>query len=144
MSQIIFLAAANQAINNPTAKVRFILGGQDADLDDQPHDVFTELEEYCCDENGVEEWKETARWLKFEEDVEEGGDRWSKPHVATLSLYSVFELRSCIVNGTVLLDMHARNLIQITGGFVYYNILYVLGGGGEGLIDLKLSDIHNC
>jgi sodium bicarbonate transporter 10 len=33
------------------------------------------------------EWKETARWVKFEEDVEEGGNRWSKPHVATLSLH---------------------------------------------------------
>ena len=28
-----------------------------------------------------------CRWVKFEEDVEEGGNRWSKPHVATLSLY---------------------------------------------------------
>ncbi|KAI8496259.1 Sodium bicarbonate cotransporter 3, partial [Branchiostoma belcheri] len=30
-------------------------------------------------------------WVKFEEDVEEGGDRWSKPHVATLSLHSLFD-----------------------------------------------------
>ena len=34
-----------------------------------------------------------TRWVKFEEDVEEGGNRWSKPHVATLSLHSLFELR---------------------------------------------------
>uniref|UniRef100_A0A8C5GA25 Solute carrier family 4 member 7 n=1 Tax=Gouania willdenowi TaxID=441366 RepID=A0A8C5GA25_GOUWI len=44
-------------------------------------------------------------WLKFEEDVEDGGERWSKPYVATLSLHSLFELRRCITNGTVLLDM---------------------------------------
>lgn len=60
------------------------------------------------------EWKETARWIKFEEDVEEGGNRWSKPHVATLSLHSLFELRSLILNGTVILDMEASSLEQIS------------------------------
>lgn len=60
------------------------------------------------------EWKETARWIKFEEDVEEGGNRWSKPHVATLSLHSLFELRSLILNGTVMLDMDATNLDTIS------------------------------
>lgn len=53
------------------------------------------------------------RWIKFEEDVEEGGNRWSKPHVATLSLHSLFELRSLLLNGTVMLDMEANSLEQI-------------------------------
>ena len=53
------------------------------------------------------------RWIKFEEDVEEGGERWSKPHVATLSLHSLFELRSMILNGTICLDMAATNLDDI-------------------------------
>jgi sodium bicarbonate transporter 10 len=53
------------------------------------------------------------RWVKFEEDVEEGGNRWSKPHVATLSLHSLFELRSMLMNGTVVLDMEAANLDQV-------------------------------
>uniref|UniRef100_A0A8D0H926 Anion exchange protein n=1 Tax=Sphenodon punctatus TaxID=8508 RepID=A0A8D0H926_SPHPU len=35
-----------------------------------------------------------CRWIKFEEKVEEGGERWSKPHVTTLSLHSLFELRT--------------------------------------------------
>lgn len=55
----------------------------------------------------------TFRWIKFEEDVEEGGNRWSKPHVATLSLHSLFELRSLLLNGTVMLDMEANSLEQI-------------------------------
>lgn len=55
------------------------------------------------------------RWLKFEEDVEDGGERWSKPYVATLSLHSLFELRSCIINGSVLLDMHATCIEEIAG-----------------------------
>lgn len=56
-----------------------------------------------------------CRWLKFEEDVEDGGERWSKPYVATLSLHSLFELRSCIMNGTVMLDMRASSLEEIAG-----------------------------
>ena len=51
--------------------------------------------------------------MKFEEDVEEGGNRWSKPHVATLSLHSLFELRSLLLNGTVCLDMAANSLEEI-------------------------------
>lgn len=55
------------------------------------------------------------RWLKFEEDVEDGGERWSKPYVATLSLHSLFELRSCILNGTVMLDMRVNSIEEIAG-----------------------------
>lgn len=42
-----------------------------------------------------------------------GGNRWSKPHVATLSLHSLFELRSYILNGSIMLDMEATNLEQV-------------------------------
>uniref|UniRef100_D3YX36 Anion exchange protein n=1 Tax=Mus musculus TaxID=10090 RepID=D3YX36_MOUSE len=59
------------------------------------------------------EWKESARWIKFEEKVEEGGERWSKPHVSTLSLHSLFELRTCLQTGTVLLDLDSCSLPQI-------------------------------
>lgn len=44
------------------------------------------------------------RWIKFEEDVEEGGNRWSKPFVATLALHSLMELKSYISHGAVILD----------------------------------------
>ena len=47
------------------------------------------------------------RWVKFEEDVEDSGKRWSKPHVATLSLHSLLELRNLLTKGVVLLDMEA-------------------------------------
>lgn len=45
--------------------------------------------------------------------MEEGGNRWSKPHVATLSLHSLFELRSLLLNNIVMLDMEASSLDQI-------------------------------
>lgn len=56
-----------------------------------------------------------CRWVKFEEKVEEGGERWSKPHVSTLSLHSLFELRTCLQTGTVLLDLEGYSLPQIVG-----------------------------
>lgn len=92
--------------------MQFILG---EDVDDgalESHPLFSEMEELVKDGDELE-WKETARWIKFEEDVEEGGNRWSKPHVATLSLHSLFELRSLILNGSVILDMEAGSLEQV-------------------------------
>lgn len=99
--------------DTPSQRVQFLLGTEDDDEEHIPHDLFTELDELCLRDGGEYEWKEAARWLKFEEDVEDGGDRWSKPYVATLSLHSLFELRSCILNGTVLLDMRANTIEEI-------------------------------
>ncbi|XP_072180717.1 electroneutral sodium bicarbonate exchanger 1-like isoform X2 [Diadema setosum] len=72
------------------------------------------MEELCYGSDGEElEWKEMARWIKYEEDVDVDADRWSKPHVATLPLHSLFELRNCLLNGTVCLDMEADDIVQI-------------------------------
>uniref|UniRef100_A0A8C2HP14 Anion exchange protein n=1 Tax=Cyprinus carpio TaxID=7962 RepID=A0A8C2HP14_CYPCA len=69
-------------------------------------------------EGGEMEWKESARWVKFEEKVEEGGERWSKPHVSTLSLHSLFELRTCLQTGCVLLDLEGYSLPQIVDDII--------------------------
>ncbi|NXJ11357.1 S4A4 protein, partial [Odontophorus gujanensis] len=53
------------------------------------------------------------RWIKFEEKVEDGGERWSTPHVPALHLHSLFELRTCLWKGTVLLDLCAHSFKEI-------------------------------
>ncbi|EYC32140.1 hypothetical protein Y032_0003g1423 [Ancylostoma ceylanicum] len=87
----------------PGTRVMFLL----KENDDTPA-LFTEMGEL-----GHNEWRETARWVKFEEDVEQGGNRWSKPHVATLSLHSLFQLRSCLLNGLFLNDLPHTDLPAI-------------------------------
>lgn len=63
--------------------------------------VFVELDELHAGTEDTWEWREKARWIKFEEDVEEGADRWGKPHVASLSFHSLLELRRGLENGNL-------------------------------------------
>ncbi|XP_038627404.1 LOW QUALITY PROTEIN: anion exchange protein 4 [Tachyglossus aculeatus] len=60
------------------------------------------------------EWKETARWLRFEEKLELGGARWSSPHVPTLPLHSLLALRRALLaGGLVLPDCPSWDLPQL-------------------------------
>uniref|UniRef100_A0A7N6AXD4 Anion exchange protein n=1 Tax=Anabas testudineus TaxID=64144 RepID=A0A7N6AXD4_ANATE len=96
---------------SPAERIRFILGEEDDGP--PPPQLFTELDELLEVDGQEMEWKETARWIKFEEKVEKGGERWSKPHVATLSLHSLMELKACIEKGTIMLDLEASTLPQV-------------------------------
>ncbi|KAK7789062.1 hypothetical protein R5R35_002562 [Gryllus longicercus] len=78
-------------------------------FDHSPHEVFVQLDE-LQGEGEEREWKETARWIKYEEDVEEGADRWGRPHVASLSFHSLLNLRRCLETGVVLLDLEEKDL----------------------------------
>lgn len=66
-----------------------------------PREVFVELEELRSDDNESNEfnWEETARWIKFEEDVEEDTGRWGRPHVSALAFHSVVDLRKGLQKG---------------------------------------------
>lgn len=65
----------------------------------QPHEVFVELEELKCDSSSDLEWEETARWIKFEEDVEQEVGRWGRPHVSALAFHSLVDLRKGLDKG---------------------------------------------
>ncbi|XP_065185557.1 electrogenic sodium bicarbonate cotransporter 1-like isoform X2 [Sycon ciliatum] len=99
----------------PNEKVRWIvqeseLGQAGADGD---QDLLTEMQELRRNPHGQPEWKETGRWVKYEESIEWGGDKWSKPHVASLSLHSLFEVRSCLLSSAVELDLDATGLEEV-------------------------------
>ncbi|KAI4894029.1 hypothetical protein NFI96_028661, partial [Prochilodus magdalenae] len=102
----------SRQVSPAAERLRYILG-DDEDAMPTPT-LFTEMD--TLQHEGEElEWRESARWVKFEEKVEEGGERWSKPHVSTLSLHSLFELRTCLQTGVVLLDLEGYSLPQIVG-----------------------------
>uniref|UniRef100_A0A0P5GM72 Anion exchange protein n=1 Tax=Daphnia magna TaxID=35525 RepID=A0A0P5GM72_9CRUS len=98
----------------PSMRVRFILG-EDADKPGQnePRPIFSEMEEFKSEDGTDGEWKEVARWIKFEEDVEDGGNRWTKPFVGTLSLHALFEFRSALLNGTLMLEAEATTVEEV-------------------------------
>ncbi|CAC5394186.1 Anion exchange protein 3,Anion exchange protein 4,Anion exchange protein 2,Sodium bicarbonate cotransporter 3,Sodium-driven chloride bicarbonate exchanger,Electroneutral sodium bicarbonate exchanger 1,Band 3 anion transport protein,Electrogenic sodium bicarbonate cotransporter 1,Electrogenic sodium bicarbonate cotransporter 4 [Mytilus coruscus] len=81
--------------------------------EEESHDIFCQLDTLFKLGNEMQ-WREAARWVKYEEDVEDSGNRWSKPHVASLSLHSLFELRSQLLNGAVMLDMDAYHISQVS------------------------------
>uniref|UniRef100_A0AAZ3QII5 Anion exchange protein n=1 Tax=Oncorhynchus tshawytscha TaxID=74940 RepID=A0AAZ3QII5_ONCTS len=110
-------------------RLRYILG-EDDDLPTPT--LFTEMDTLQHDGDDME-WKESARWVKFEEKVEEGGERWSKPHVSTLTLHSLFELRTCIQTGSVLLDLEGYSLPEIVDDIVDRQI-------ADGLIGPELRE----
>ncbi|KAI8483783.1 Anion exchange protein 3 [Branchiostoma belcheri] len=64
--------------------------------DKSPHEVLVELDTLHASGEGEQQemvWCESARWIKFEEDVQQGAERWGKPHVSSLSFHSLLELR---------------------------------------------------
>ncbi|XP_055369547.1 electrogenic sodium bicarbonate cotransporter 4 isoform X4 [Betta splendens] len=100
---------ADPTVSPAAERLRHILGDDDGS---PTPTLFTEMDT-LQHEGGELEWKESARWVKFEEKVEEGGERWSKPHVSTLTLHSLFELRTCLQTGSILLDLPGFSLPQI-------------------------------
>ncbi|XP_068024556.1 electroneutral sodium bicarbonate exchanger 1-like isoform X2 [Melanerpes formicivorus] len=103
---------------SPAQRVQAILGSQE-DEQHAPHKLFCQMAELCVAEGEAAEWKDAARWFKFEEDLEDGSECWSKPYVATLSLPSLLELRSLISSGTVLLDIGASSMEEIADAILH-------------------------
>lgn len=82
------------------------------------HEGFVELEELVsCDNELV--WKERARWIKLEEDVEESADRWGKPHIPCLTYRSLREVETNLQHGAFLLDLQRDNLPDICEAIVH-------------------------
>lgn len=81
-------------------------------FDHTPHNLFIQLNEL----NGAgeyREWCETARWIKYEENVEEGADRWGRPHVSSLCFHSLLNVRRTLETGVVMLDLEAKDFTHI-------------------------------
>lgn len=62
--------------------------------------MFVELNELVIDQNQELQWRETARWFRFEEEMEEEDTEfWGRPPVSCLSFHSLLELQKAISHG---------------------------------------------
>lgn len=53
--------------------------------------------------------------MKFEEELEEKGKRWSKPHVSSLYMQSLTELHTLMASNPCLLDIEALSMYDVVG-----------------------------
>ncbi|KRZ20984.1 Electroneutral sodium bicarbonate exchanger 1 [Trichinella pseudospiralis] len=77
-----------------------------------PHPIFCEMLKLSDikDENRFSAacWRELSRWIKYEEMVETGSSRWSKPHITLLTLQNLLQLKNSLRScGEILLDVNA-------------------------------------
>ncbi len=67
------------------------------------------------DSHGEASWREASRWVKFQEDVEDGGKRWSKPFVPSIPLSAIMDLKTCFEQGILALDVEGYTIADIIG-----------------------------
>ena len=58
--------------------------------------------------------------------MEEGGQRWSKPHVASLMMEALQDLQAMMSTCPVLLDMEASSMAEIAGTRGVFNMSIAL------------------
>jgi len=73
--------------------------------------IFVQMNARLAEED--DQWKEVSRWVKFQENVEDGGKRWSKPHVPSCSFSVMSGIRGLMETHPVLLDLQADNVHSI-------------------------------
>jgi len=73
--------------------------------------IFIQMNARLVEED--DQWKEVSRWVKFQENVEDGGKRWSKPHVPSCSFSVMTGVRDMLEKHPVILDSTADNIHSI-------------------------------
>lgn len=81
--------------------------------DYEPPTLFIELLELTKDKQEDSVWRETSRWIKFEENVDQGGSRWSKAHVGTISISVMHKTRQMLEKAHFFFDERHQNLHDI-------------------------------
>jgi len=94
--------------------------------------MFIQLNARLVEEG--DQWKESSRWVKFQENVEDGGKRWSKPFVPSCS-FSVFsELKEKLHSSPVLFDAPGTDIEQIVDDVMNTDEASHLNAGQKGMI----------
>lgn len=94
------------------SRVSFQNDGFEPESRIEPRELFIQLNELTL-VNDTLEWRETSRWIRYEETVQQEADRFGQPHVASLSFNSLLNARRCIANGVLLLDLEEKEFPHI-------------------------------
>lgn len=85
--------------------------------DFQNYPLFCEISELRSNHKSEKQlWRESARLVKYLETVDDNGT-WSKPHVSTIVLHHLGELRYSLEHGTALFNCEANDFDSIVGKF---------------------------
>ena len=75
--------------------------------------IFTELLRLVCYEDGVNEYLETNRWIRYEEHLENWSHRWSQPHASTPDLQQVLRVKRLFLKTHFLMGVEADSLFGL-------------------------------
>lgn len=64
------------------------------------------------------DWEETSRWVKFEENVENGSHKWSKPYLPVMSVMAVQKITEAFTYGYVLTDIDCANYFDLVNQLI--------------------------
>ncbi|CAJ0562233.1 unnamed protein product, partial [Mesorhabditis spiculigera] len=82
------------------------------DNEDAAPPIYSEMLKLQYD-GKIRSWHEASRWIKYEQVVEGGGTRFSKPHITLLSFQGLLQARNCLRRGVVVLDSTRESLSSV-------------------------------
>ncbi|VDK65269.1 unnamed protein product [Onchocerca ochengi] len=108
----LYSAQPIQVGNHPESPIHNVRELVEAHLEETPL-IYTEMLELEKDDKGKRQWKQVARWIKYEQTIEGDGTRFSKPHITLLSVIGLIQLKNCLRKGVILLDAEAYSFNEI-------------------------------
>ncbi|KAL3989974.1 anion exchange family protein [Acanthocheilonema viteae] len=101
-----------QVGNHPESPIHNVRELLEAHLGETPL-IYTEMLDLNKDDNARKQWKQVARWIKYEQTIEGDGTRFSKPHITLLSIIGLIQLKNCLRKGVIMLDVEAHSFNEV-------------------------------
>ncbi|VDM12240.1 unnamed protein product, partial [Wuchereria bancrofti] len=108
----LFTVQPMQVGNHPESPIHNVRELLEAHLEETPL-IYTEMLDLDKDDKARRQWKQVARWIKYEQTIEGDGTRFSKPHITLLSIIGLIQLKNCLRKGVIMLDIEAHSFNEI-------------------------------
>ncbi|CAK5116513.1 unnamed protein product [Meloidogyne enterolobii] len=76
------------------------------------------------------------RWIKYEQCIEGGGTRFSRPYITLLSIAAIMQVKNCLRRGLVLLDSSANTFVRVCDQLIEQWVIHGQLGSDEALQNL--------